>query len=193
MASDGLQVTASVTGVREALRELNQVDKKAYFAAQQKIKNAAKPIASAIDSNYPTHAPLSGMNHKGRTGWGQKRKTVIQYGGRRSRSMKGDQVWPLVRVKVMDAPRQIYDMAGAKGENNKRPLPKPGNVSRATSERNKYYNYAAQLEANGWGNASRGVWKVSRQARAQAQRAVVQAMQEVAATTSRRLKVVRGG
>lgn len=156
----------SVIGVRDTLRVLKLTDEKLYWGAINKIKGAAEPLAREIDATFPGPPPGRGWNHKGRTGWNQPKKTTVQYGGKRTRSQRSNQVWPLVKVKVMDAPRMIYDMAGAAGGSN------------------------INLD-NQWGKASRAVWRVATNGQRRADKAVKQAIREVSASQNRALKVVR--
>lgn len=100
-------MAGTVIGVRATLRELRKTDEKLYWATVNQMKTAAKPLATAIDGNYPSGPPLSGFDHNGRTGWGQRKRTTIKVGGKR-----GKAGWPLVRILVGDAPRMIFDMAG---------------------------------------------------------------------------------
>lgn len=167
---DGLELTSSVTGVREALRELKKVDDALYWTAIKKMKDAADPIVAAIDGGFPSPPPR-GFAHNGRTGWGAKKPTVVQYGGRASRGMKSRQVWPLIRVKIVDAPRQIFDMAGARDSSSQ---------NRLNTNLSKSY-----------GPASRAVYRVSERTRRLANEAVVDAMREVVRYTNRKLSVIR--
>ena len=155
--------------MRETLNVLRQTDKELYWHSVNKIKKAAEPLADSIDAYFPEAPPGRGWNHSGRTGWNQTKKTVIQYGGRRSSTMKRNQTWNLVKVKVMDAPRQIFDMAGSKN---------PGNpLDRAMSKN--------------WGSASRAVWRAADKGKPKADAAVKEACREVQAKLNKRLKVVR--
>lgn len=163
-------LTVSVTGVKQALRELKQVDDALYWKSLNKIKHAADPIVAAIDGNFPSGAGVpKGFQHNGRTGWSKAKPTVVQYGGKQPKRWKRDQVWPLLRVKVVDAPRQIFDMAGAKN---------PGNPLDVNLSKN-------------YGPASRAVWRVSEMSRRIANREITQAMREVVALTNRKLSVIR--
>lgn len=164
------EIAVSVTGVRETLRTLRQVDERSYWAMLHEIKQAAEPLKRNIDSNFPDGGPR-GFQHKGKTGWSKQKPTVVQYGGKRSKSMQGDGIWPLVRVKVVDAPRQIFDMAGAKNPGNK--------LDRGLSQ-----NY---------GPASRAVWRTSDQTRREAADAVTEAMRKVQAWANKQLTVLRPG
>lgn len=107
-------MAGTVIGVRATLRELRKADEKLYWATVNRMKVAAKPLAEAIDGNYPAGPPLSGFDHNGRTGWRQRKTTTIKVGGRRNRTG-----WPLVRIMIADAPRMIFDLAahGSLGAN----------------------------------------------------------------------------
>jgi hypothetical protein len=164
------QQTGSVMGVKETLRVLRRVDEDIYWSAIGSIKKAAKPMANAIDGAFPQSSPTRGFNHGGRTGWNQGKKTVTQFGGRRSRKNVKDQVWPLVRIKVTDAPREIFDMAGSKTSGNK---------------------LDTALRAKGWGSASRSVWRVAPSLTADANRAIKKACAEAARKANVKLQVLR--
>lgn len=166
-----VNVDVSVQGVREALRDLRRVEPDLYWQCLKEIKDAAGPIVADIDAEFPAEGP-TGFRHGGRTGWGAAKPTVTQYGGRRSGRMARAQVWPLLRVKIVDAPRQIFDMAGAAEPGNK--------LDRG-------------LQKGGYGTASRAVWRVSEQVRREANRQMIEAMRKVTAKANRRLRVIRAG
>lgn len=164
------QKTGSVMGVRQSLKVLRQVDNDVYWASIDKIKKAAKPMSDSIDMAFPQSSPSRGFNHGGRTGWNQNKTTKTQFGGRRSQKNVREQVWPLVRIKVTDAPRQIFDMAGAKDSGNKLDV---------------------AMKKNGWGDASRSVWRVAPSLLKDSDRAIKQACAEVTKKTNTKLKVLR--
>lgn len=99
-----------VRGGRETLAVLRGLDKGVYYKTLGRIKREAKPLADAIDGAFPSSPPTRGFDHKGRTGWRNRKrwKSTTKIGGRRSRSS-----WPLVRVTVNSAPKVIADMAGS--------------------------------------------------------------------------------
>lgn len=99
-------MAGSVIGGRATLAELRKFDRELYWGTVNRMKVAAKPLADAIDSNFPTDAPMSGFDHNGRTGWRQRKVTRTKVGGRRT-----GRGWPLVRIIVADAPRMIFDLA----------------------------------------------------------------------------------
>lgn len=164
----GTDLTVSVTGAKQAMNDLRKFDQEAYWKSLDKIKAAAGGIVASIDGNFPG-VPPRGFQHNGRTGWSQRKPTEVQYGGRQPKRWKRDQVWPLLRVKVVDAPRMIFDMAGAKTRGNPLDVNLSGN----------------------YGPASRAVWRVSEQTRRTANKAITDAMREVVASTNRKLSVIR--
>lgn len=125
----------SVYGVRETLKELRELDKKAQLACQREMKAAAKPLANRVASFIPTTPPLSGMNHLGRTGWHSADiwNVAIRYGGRKR---KNKDEWNLISLRLETAQAVLFDMAGRKTTN------------RLASALNKSY-----------GSASRAAWR----------------------------------
>ena len=166
----GVDLTVSVQGVKATLATLRKTDEAMYWKSLNKIKQSAQPIVAAIDGNFPSGPMVpKGFQHNGRTGWSKVKPTEVQYGGKQPKRWKRDQVWPLLRVKVVDAPRMIFDMAGAKNAGN----PLDVNLSK---------NY---------GPASRAVWRVSEMTRRIANKAITEAIREVMASTNRKLSVIR--
>lgn len=103
----------SVYGVRDTLAQLKDIDPKLRAANAKALRNAAQPLARAIESHIPTSAPLSGMDHAGRTGWqnvDRKVKTVMP-----GRKRRGKDEWGLLSLKLVSAPLTMWDMAGKKG------------------------------------------------------------------------------
>jgi hypothetical protein len=102
-------MAGTVTGGRETLAHLRQLDKDLYWRTVNRMKAAAQPLADGVVASFPTDPPMSGFDHKGRTGWNRPKVTKTKVGGRRNR--RG---WPLVRIFVADAPRMIFDLATGK-------------------------------------------------------------------------------
>jgi hypothetical protein len=50
-----------VVGLKEALRDLNNLDKKARRDITKRFKEVVDPVIKEIQSNFPTNAPLSGF------------------------------------------------------------------------------------------------------------------------------------
>lgn len=126
-----MSTKVTVRGVKATLSTLREFDDDLYWRTVNKMKSAAKPLAAAIDGNFPQSAPLSGFDHNGRTGWRRPKVTEIKVGGKRN---KRTGEWPLVRIVIRDAARAIFDMAAA------------GNLNTALSR---------------YGSASRAAWRTS--------------------------------
>jgi len=58
-----------VTGMAEVVATLNGFDKEIVKAARKDFKTALDPVVRSVRSNIPREAPMSGMQHMGRTGW----------------------------------------------------------------------------------------------------------------------------
>lgn len=101
-------MTATVYGVREALRELRKVDATLRRQLQAEMRQAAGPLRQAITAGIPRGAPLSGMNNRGRLGWKNPHRLSTRTGGRRNR---GRNTIPLLRVLVLSPAVQMADMA----------------------------------------------------------------------------------
>lgn len=101
-------------GVKEMLQLLDAVQPGSIKALRKDIRDIAQPAVSAIKSNLPTTAPLSGMNHYGRTRFaGAKVNAQLSV----STSIRSQTI-PLVRLQVVSpgdaVGLEIADMAGRK-------------------------------------------------------------------------------
>jgi hypothetical protein len=143
----------AVLGVQEAMRTLQALD--------PAIKREA---VREIQSRIPGEAPLSGMVHKGRTGWTKSgTKVATKYGGR-ARARGGRDVTPLVSVILKGAAASIYDMAG-RGSSGSTPQGQA---------------LVSGLTARG-GSASRAAWPAADASLGQIQAAVMEAIRKAAA------------
>jgi len=79
----------------ETLAQLRTISPELQKECQRSIRQAAQPLQQAVASRIPARAPLSGMAHKGRTGWG-KARVRTKFGGRKRKSAEE---WPLVSVQ----------------------------------------------------------------------------------------------
>jgi hypothetical protein len=66
----GVSATVEVFGVRDALKELGQIDKKQRFKAISKVKAAGAPLARAAAEKYPSDPVL--VNEAGNVSWSKK-------------------------------------------------------------------------------------------------------------------------
>jgi hypothetical protein len=103
-----------VQGVRETLQLLDAVQPGSLRALRKDIVQLTEPAVSAIRSRIPASAPLSGMNHYGRTRYaGAKVKSSLDL-----RSSKYGNDISLVKIEVaspgLAAGLEIADMAGRK-------------------------------------------------------------------------------
>jgi hypothetical protein len=106
--------TIKVQGVRETLQLLDAVQPGSITALRKDIRKIAEPAVSAIRSNLPKTAPLSGMNHYGRTRFAgaQVRATL------NLKRYITSNTYSLVRIEVISpgdaVGLEIADMAGRK-------------------------------------------------------------------------------
>ena len=108
--------TIKVQGVREMIQLLDAVQPDSVKELRKEFRQIALPVVAAIKSNIPSTAPLSGMNHYGRTRYnGANVKTELALGN----SIRS-QARPLATI-VVESPTkegafglEIADMAGRK-------------------------------------------------------------------------------
>ena len=115
--------TIRVQGIKETLQLLDAVQPGAIKELRKDIRQIAEPAVSAIKSALPSTAPLSGMNHYGRTRFaGAKVNAQLLLG----RAINSDTI-PLVRLQVVSpgdaVGLEIADMAGRKALGGGSPLP----------------------------------------------------------------------
>lgn len=103
-----------VRGINEAIKAMRMVDKEAIAALRKELKGAITPTAKKIAAQVPTTAPLSGMNHSGRTRWTGARGTV-SFAPARIR--KGQDTHPIVSIVLVGAGKgagfDIAEIAGS--------------------------------------------------------------------------------
>lgn len=141
---------AQVVGLKETLRDLNKLDKELSKEIRKDIRQTVQPLADAINNSIPGGAPLSGMEHNGRTGWNNRKKVAVKLDTRKPRryvDRPGRLVTNVVRVTTKDAPTAIVDMAGRAG----------GSQSRAPQARRRP-NFASALSSR-LGPPSRFMWR----------------------------------
>jgi hypothetical protein len=112
-----------ITGVKKTLQLLDDLQPGSIRELRKDVRRIAAPAVTAIKSNLPTTAPLSGMTHYGRTRYaGARVKAELQ-----TRESKFSNTSALVRLSV-DPPKdgaglQIADMAGRKTQGGGVQLP----------------------------------------------------------------------
>jgi hypothetical protein len=144
MAAD---VRLDTYGLQDALKKMQKINPAMRRTLLKDTKVAAEPLVRAINGRIPTSAPLSGMNHNGRTGWKNVKKVQISLNTRKPRKgsiSAGSEQIAVVRVVTKGAPVAITDMAGKAG----------GTKSRRESKYRRP-NFASALQ----GEPSRYMWK----------------------------------
>jgi len=140
-------MTIQVKGVAETLRELGKINPSLKKELNKDIRNILKPLLSEINQSIPSAPPLSGMAHNGRTGWANRKNSVIKIDTRKPRRNLNEPRMSvpvnIVRITTKGAPVAIVDMAGKGG----------GRVSRREAKYQRP-NFASAL----LGNPSRFMW-----------------------------------
>lgn len=86
MSAYTVETTLTVVGVKEALRELNKIDKVARRQLTKDYREIVKPALTAAKQLSPMDAPLSGMGYRWNPGY---RGDVFPWDGRKEdRGMK---------------------------------------------------------------------------------------------------------
>ena len=135
MAVD-LTASMEIEGLKESLKIINKVDKKLRLEIGRDIKRIGeKTVVAAIMELVPPGAPMSGMEHRKRTGWynsknkGIKVKTNTR-GARRRNIEKGAQYETLavITVGTTGAALAMMDMAGKRSSAGEGPKARPNFV-----------------------------------------------------------------
>jgi len=135
MAVD-LTASMEVKGLKESLKIINKVDKKLRLEIGRDIKRIGeKTVVAAINELIPPGAPMSGMEHRKRTGWynsknkGVKVKTNTR-GARRRNIAKGAQYETIavITVGTTGAALAMMDMAGKRSSAGEGPRARPNFV-----------------------------------------------------------------
>jgi hypothetical protein len=102
------------------LKALKSIDPELRKAFVRRVKEIGKPVETAIKSNLPTIAPLSGMNNAGRLGWNVGKisnSTTLSF---KATGSKTAEVTPLLSVRANSAATAMADIAGRKGSGSTR-------------------------------------------------------------------------
>jgi hypothetical protein len=116
-----------VSGLKEALKTINSLDKKIRRQLTKDFENAAEPMLQAMRAAIPAAPPLSGFANKSKTQWkrNETKNIKLKLDTRRARNRnlaKGAQYESLgvVKIRTMSAGLAILDMAGKKGSDTAR-------------------------------------------------------------------------
>jgi len=119
-------VSIEVRGLKEALRDLQKLEPELRKEINKDIRKTVRPLVDNINGRIPGSAPLSGMNHSGRTGWTRRKPVAIKIDARAPRNRPNrpfQSIVSVVRVGTKDAPTAIVDMAGKAGGGSSRRAP----------------------------------------------------------------------
>ena len=135
MAVD-LTASMEIEGLKESLKIINKVDKKLRLEIGRDIKRIGEnTVVAAINELIPPGAPMSGMEHRKRTGWynsknkGVKVKTNTR-GARKRNIAKGAQYETIavITVGTTGAALAMMDMAGKRSSAGEGPRARPNFV-----------------------------------------------------------------
>lgn len=175
-----------IYGVRDALRELQQIDKKQKFAAIAKIKSAGGDMLAAARAEYPSdgelQSALEGWTGNGRTAYSKAKANSglkIQIGGR----SRGN-AYAIVTLVQNDPAAALFDIAGLRDGSQG----KPGGPDRLGRKRQPKQSKAF-IDAldRGFVKAQRGMWRNVREIRRLSEGNLRKALDEVAASVNRKL------
>lgn len=173
-----MAVTASVEvyGVKKALKELGDIDKKQRFKAVNKVKAAGNELVQVARSTYPSdpvlvsEAGYVSWSPNGRLGYSKAKVdkgVVIKVGGR-----SYGNTYAIVTLVQQNPGGALFDIAGfADGSYSKGPQ---GDAF--ISKLNRQY-----------GKAQRGMWRRIASIRNIGNDAILKALEEVVAETNRKL------
>lgn len=175
-----IEATINVVGLKEALRELNTIDKKARRKVTQDFKKIAKPIVDDAKAKIPVAPPISGWGRK----WTDKGRQLLPWDGTigqsylkaRLSTKQPREYGGYVRnlavfyVSWSGAINAIYDMAGRRNQ----------------PETPQGRQMIAGLEAK-YGKSSRALWPAYEMNRQEVEKAMQQLVNDVMAQVNRNL------
>lgn len=175
----------SVYGVRDALKELGQMDKTLRFKAVSKIKGASGEMLAVARSQYPDNSQLQdvmpGWSTKGRLGYDKKnvdKGVQVVVGGR-----SFGNAYAVVTIVQKNAGGALFDIAGLRN----------GSEGVSGTDRLGRNREDTQSEAflrnlnSAFGKAQRGMWRKIKVIRELADKELMNALEEVAAQVNRKL------
>ena len=133
-----VDITASmeIQGLKESLKIVNTVDKKLRLEIGRDIKRIGeKTVVAAIMQILPPGAPMSGMEHRKRTGWYNSKNKGVRVrtntrGARRRNITQGAKYETLavITVQTTGAALAMMDMAGKRSSAGEGPRARPNFV-----------------------------------------------------------------
>lgn len=165
-----IEASVDVYGAKAVLTELNKIDKTQKFKAIAKMKAAGAPLIEAGRSQYPTDQPTDHWSPNGRLGYSKKKAdsgVQLQIGGR----SKGESY--AIATLIQKTPgAAMFDIAGfANGQYSK----------------GKSGDALIQKLNNDFGKAQRGLWRNIKTIREIGNKAILDALNEVASEFNRKV------
>jgi len=177
--------TIELYGVREALRELQQIDPKLRYKAIAKIKAASGEMLQVAREQYPQNNDLQdvmpGWSKKGRLGYD---KTAVDRGvqvvvGGRSRG----NAYAIVTLVQKNAGGALFDIAGLRNGSSGVGSPDRLGRERDSSQSEAFLNNLTRA----YGRAQRGLWRQVAKIRELATGELRRALDDVAGDVNRKL------
>lgn len=110
-----MDVSVRVTGAKETIAALKQMDEGAVKKLRQEIKGVMQTEISTIVSGIPAFAPIRGMAHNGRTKW-KRPKGNVSFTPGSVRGFGGKGFSPLVTLTFTGGTNSVgFDMAELAG------------------------------------------------------------------------------
>ena len=174
-----------VFGVRDALKELGQIDKKLRFKAQNRMKAAGAELQNAARSAYPDNSKLQGdlkgWSTKGRLGYDKTKvdKGVqIQIGGR-----SYGNAYAIITLVQKDPGGALFDIAGL--QNGAEGVGSKDKKGRARQpQQSKAFLNTLNHE---YGRAQRGMWRKIKTIRQLASEEILKACEDIMEMVNRKL------
>ena len=176
-----LQAGIELVGLKEALKELQDIDKKARRKVTSDYKRITKPVVDAAKQRIPQQAPLSGWNRTWKPStnfqalpWSTAIATSMisqKVSGKKPREWAGRVTnLAVFTVAWKGSINTIYDMAGRRGNGD---TERGGRMIRA-------------LEAR-YGKASRVLWPAYEMNREEVERQTLELVEEVMRAVNRNM------
>ena len=169
----GLRMDIKVEGLAEMFRDLGRIDPELRKAAVRRVYDAGKMIQADARSRIPTTPPMSGWSRRrgqrGKWNWSPRQSRSRIRLKVSTGTAKRDEI-RLLRVIQSDAAGSIYDMAGRK-------------TSGRTPNGQQFIR-----NLNRRGRASRTLWPAAEARSRDVERALTQAVDDMADTINRRMR-----
>lgn len=182
--------SVQLVGVKDTLAELKRVQPAVYKQLVKDIRRIAQPAVTRISNAIPAVAPLSGMNHNGKSAWSDVKVGVRVTPG--SRAAVGGTEARLVQIETKSTGDkygvEMIDMAGRGSGTGRR----PSNLSKSFERNGQTIRYRKNGQGQAMirnlrGSASRYVYPSVELVTPQITAEVLQSLDVAAASINRKL------